>query len=171
MRKILNALFLGMLIFLSGCSGEGAEKGTILLQNIEFDFSGPLDAGSNTAQYEWSINPKEHLRMWGENSKIKTAKLVSATVNDADEYEFDGVNSLVLSLSSDNADLSMAEIAVLNPIKAKSNKQELNLAQEAEIDDYFQESMMYILLDAGLAEAIDDDMKLTADLTFEVTYD
>jgi len=30
---------------------------------------------------------------------------------------------------------------------------------------------MYILLDAGLAEAIDDDMKLTADLTFEVTYD
>ncbi len=109
--------------------------------------------------------------MWGENSEIKTAKLVSATVNDADEYEFDGVNSLVLSLSSDNADLSMAEIAVLNPIKAKSNKQELNLAQEAEIDDYFQESMMYILLDAGLAEAIDDDMKLTADLTFEVTYD
>jgi len=74
-------------------------------------------------------------------------------------------------LSSDNADLSMAEIAVLNPIKAKSNKQELNFAQEAEIDEYFQESMMYILLDAGLAEAIDDDMKLTADLTFEVTYD
>jgi hypothetical protein len=60
---------------------------------------------------------------------------------------------------------------VLNPIKPKSNKQELNLAQEAEIDEYFQESMMYILLDAGLAEAIDDDMKLTADLTFEVTYD
>jgi len=81
------------------------------------------------------------------------------------------VNSLVLSLSSDNADLSMAEIAVLNPIKPKSNKQELNLAQEAEIDEYFQESMMYILLDADLAEAIDDDMKLTADLTFEVTYD
>ena len=171
MRKILNALFLVMLIFLSGCSGEGAEKGTILLRNIEFDFSGPLDAGSNTAQYEWSINPKDHLRMWGENSEIKTAKLVSATVNDADEYEFDGVNSLVLSLSSDNADLSMAEIAVLNPIKPKSNKQELNLAQEAEIDEYFQEYMMYILLDAGLAEAIDDDMKLTADLTFEVTYD
>lgn len=171
MRRILNALFLAIFVFLSGCSGEGAEKGTILLRDVEFSYSGPLDVGANTAQYEWSINPKDQLRMWTDKSEIKTAKLVAATIHDADEYEFDGVNSLVLSLSSDNADLSMAEIAVLNPLKGKSNKQELNLAQEAEIDDYFQESMMYILLDAGLAEAIDDDMKLTADLTFEVTYD
>lgn len=170
MRKSTNGLILTLLILISGCDSRGSETGTILLRDVEFNFSGPLDAGSNAAQFEWTLKPADHLRMWTETSSMKTAKLVSAEVNDA-EYEFDGINNLVLSLVSENQDLSMTEVAVLNPLKPKINKQVLNLAQEAEIDDFFKEKMMYILLDAGLSEALDDNIKLTADITFEVTYD
>lgn len=171
MRRFTNGLILTLLILIGGCDSRGSETGTILLRDVEFNFSGPLDAGSNAAQFEWTLKPADYLRMWTETSSIKTAKLVSAEINDADEYEFDGINNLVLSLVSENEDLSMTEVAVLNPLKPKTNKQVLNLAQEAEIDDFFKEKMMYILLDAGLSEALEDNIKLTADITFEVTYD
>ena len=93
------------LLFLSSC-GKGSKTQVVNLNDLEFNFEGPLYEGPNTAQYAWKVDLKSLLKdQHTEGMKIKGAKLLVAEISDEDCedcYGFDEIKSLVLSFASNS---------------------------------------------------------------------
>lgn len=172
-RYLLIFLGLTTLTFFVSCS-NGSKAKTVELKNIEFEFEGPIFEGANTAQYLYSVDLKDMLKQdIVEDGAIKSAALKSATISSEsceDCYGFESIKSLVLSIVS-NGEIPMKEIALLNPINADQNTQNLKLAEEAEIGDFFNTEKIYWVLDADITEDIDDNLTLLGNFKFELRYD
>jgi hypothetical protein len=77
---------------------------------------------------------------------------------------------MVLSVASDNPELKMLELGVINPIKEGSTNAVLNPSAEANAGKYFQEKQYYIILDVALAQDLDDNLALKADIKFNLKH-
>ncbi len=174
MRKNILWLAILPLLFFNAC-GKGSKTQIITLDAVNFNYEGPLYDGPNPAQYAWSVDLKELLKAdYSEGIKIKGARLLSAEIR-AEEcedcYGFDEINSLVLSFASNNKDVPMQAVALLNPVDSKNKTQKLKVSEEAEITDFLNEKDVYLVLDADLKEEIDSDLNLNAKITLELSFD
>ncbi len=141
------------------------------INEIQFDYAGPLFQGSNPAQYVAKIDLKEILGDdYKEGIKIKNAVLKNATVQSVDPASFQHINALVFSFASDNPDLSMQELAVINPIKGNSKSVQLKPSKEANVTDYFAEKQIYVILDASFVKDVNANVTLKGSFEFELKY-
>ena len=120
-KKLLRTIIAGAVVIALGVwlfKLLNAPKHTkaFTLSDIQFEYAGPLFQGSNPAQYVAKIDLKEILGSdYKAGIKIKNAVLKNATVESFDPSTFQDVSALVVSFASDNPDLSMQELAVINP--------------------------------------------------------
>lgn len=141
------------------------------LNDIEFEYVGPLFQGSNPAQYVAQIDLKDILGdAYKEGVKIKNAVLKNATVQSIDPASFQDINALVFSFASDNPDLSMQELAVINPIKGNLKSVQLKPSKEANVTDYFAEKQIYVILDASFIKDVNANVTLKGSFEFELKY-
>jgi hypothetical protein len=61
-------------------------------------------------------------------------------------------------------------LGVINPIKEGSTNAALNPSAEANAGKYFQEKQYYIILDVALAQDLDDNLALKADIKFNLKH-
>ncbi len=170
MNRAVRLLFAAVAVFMASCGG-GGEKTTYQMKDVEFTLAGPLFEGANPVQYTVQVDLKAILGdKYLEGMKITGATLKNATLKAADSANFDGVSSFVLSLASDNKDLNMKELAVLNPVKAGSSSVVLAPSTEATAGEFFGEKQFYIVVDAALAKDMDSDLSFKGDFEFELTY-
>jgi len=174
MRKFLLWSAVLPLLFLSAC-GKGSKSQVVSLNDLAFSFEGPLYEGPNSGQYAWKVNLKELLKdQYSEGMKIKGAKILAAEVNETeceDCYGFEQIKSLVLSFASNNKEIPMQEIALLNPIASDKKTQVLNVSGEADLTAFLNESDVYIVLDADITEDIEDNVDLKTNITLELSFD
>lgn len=174
MRKLVFCAIALPLLLLNSC-GKGSKRQIITLSDVEFSYEGPLYEGPNPAQYAWKVDLKTLLKeQYQEGMKIKGAKLLTAEIHEdecEDCYGFDAVKSLVLSFATNNKDVPMQAVALLNPIAAGKKVQALNISGEADLTDYLNESDVYIVLDSDLKQDIDDNMTLKSTITLELSFD
>jgi hypothetical protein len=174
MKKIYSSIVLSLatiaMIFTSCSSNE--KNQTVTLKNIVFNLEGPLYSGSNPSQYTYQVDLKTLMGdQYKEGAKITAASLKSAQIYSNDSStSLDAINSLVLSLASDNKDVKMQELALLNPVPPSSTKADLKPSAEAKADGFFSEKQFYIILDVDLKEDIEANMSFKADLVFDVNY-
>jgi hypothetical protein len=141
------------------------------LKDIEFKYAGPLFQGSNPAQYIAKIDLKEILGDdYKEGLQVENAVLKNATVACVDPKNFQDINALVFSLASDNPDLAMQELAVINPINAKLKSVKLKPSKEADATDFFAEKQVYVILDASFINDVNANVSLKGTFEFEVKY-
>lgn len=164
MRKLTFVWISAVLFILSGC--QGSTSHTYTLENLEFELEGPLFEGPNSGQKEVQVDLAEVLKNAADVSAIKGARLSSCTIKASDPSVFDKVSSFVLQLTGDDA--PMTEIAVLNPVVPGSAQVQLQPSKEAEVKDFFKQKSFIVLIDAALKQDQDDNLKFTADLTFEL---
>ena len=174
MRKNILWLAILPLLFLNAC-GKGSKTQIITLNAVDFNYEGPLYDGPNPSQYAWRVDLKELLKEeYSEGMKIKSARLLSAEIK-AEEckdcYGFEEINSLVLSFASNNKEVPMQAVALLNPVDSKNKTQKLNLSKEAEITDFLNEKDVYLILDSDLKSEIETDLNLNGKITIEVSFD
>ena len=147
------------------CS-PNTEQATYKLENINFDFEGPLFEGPNTGQYTVKVNLSDQLDGI-EAKQIHNATLKSAVITAGEGTDFGLVSSLVLQLASDDAE--MASAGVLNPVPEGTEEASLQPSSEAELTDFFKGESFILVLDAGLTEDLYDNMQLKG--TFEFNLD
>jgi len=94
--------------------------------------------------------------------------LVKAVVYFQDSASTDIANSLVLSLAGDK--VNMAQIAVANPLESTKKEVVLKGSSEAEITEFFNQAMIYIILDVDLKADSETPLTLLADLEFELEF-
>ncbi len=170
MKKIIFAFLSVIALFNMGCN-KGGEKTTFTMKDIAFTLSGPLYEGSNPGQYIVQVDLKTILGdKFHNGAKITGATLKNATIKALDSGNFNDISSFVLSIASDNADLKMKELAVLNPVPAGSKQVVLKAAEEISVDDYFGEKQFYVIVDATLSKDRDPDLKFLGDFEFELEY-
>ena len=168
MKKIL--LFVVGVWLLYACGAPENTK-TFTLKDIEFKYEGPLFQGSNPSQYVAKIDLKEILGAdYKEGIQIEKAVLKTATVQSIEPKNFQDINALVVSIASDNPDLSMKELAVVNPIKSAAKKVQLKPSKEADATDYFTEKQVYVILDASFVNDVNANVTLKGSFEFEVKY-
>ena len=151
----------------------GAPENTksFTLKDIEFKYEGPLFQGSNPSQYIAKIDLKEILgEDYKEGLQVQNAVLKNATVACVDPKNFQDINALVFSLASDNPDLAMQELAVINPINAKLKSVKLKPSKEADATDFFAEKQVYVILDASFIKDVNANVSLKGTFEFEVKY-
>lgn len=151
----------------------GAPENTksFTLKDIEFKYEGPLFQGSNPSQYIAKIDLKEILGDdYKEGLQVENAVLKNATVACVDPKNFQDINALVFSLASDNPDLAMQELAVINPINAKLKSVKLKPSKEADATDFFAEKQVYVILDASFINDVNANVSLKGTFEFEVKY-
>lgn len=151
----------------------GAPENTksFTLKDIEFKYEGPLFQGSNPSQYIAKIDLKEILGDdYKEGLQVENAVLKNATVACVDPKNFQDINALVFSLASDNPDLAMQELAVINPINAKLKSVKLKPSKEADATDFFAEKQVYVILDASFIKDVNANVSLKGTFEFEVKY-
>jgi hypothetical protein len=155
---------------LTACN-QPTQTTTTTLDPMSFEWSGPLFEGSNPAQVTVKVNPQELLGdLWKEGMEIKKVHLQKAEITADNNADFGGIQSLVLSMASNNPKLHMQEIAASSPLQPEYNKVVLTMAPQAKIDDYFREKEFYMVLDASLAGDREQDLRLTGQFTLEITY-
>jgi len=155
---------------LSACNND-TQTTTVTLDPMAFEWSGPLLEGSNPAQVTVTVDPKVLLGdLWKEGVEIKRVELKKAEVNAENNEDFAGILSLVMSMASNNPELRMQEIAAASPLQPEYNKASLNMAPQAHLDDFFKEKEFYMVLDASLQSDREQDLRLTGQVTFEITY-
>ena len=170
MKKIIFAMLSLMAVLNMGCNSNG-KKTTFTMKDVAFTLSGPLYEGSNPGQYIVQVDLKTILGdKYHDGVKITGASLKNATIKASDSSNFDGISSFVLSIASDNADLKMKELAVLNPVPAGSKQVTLKPAEEISADDYFGEKQFYVIVDATLSKDRDADLSFLGDFEFELQY-
>lgn len=175
-KKLLRIIVAGALILALGAwlfKLLNAPKNTKLftLKDIQFEYVGPLFQGSNPAQYVAKIDLKEMLGSdYKAGIKIKNAVLKNATVESIDPSTFQDINALVVSFASDNPDLAMQELAVINPIKGKLKSVQLKPSKEANVTDYFAEKQAYVILDASFLKDVNANVTLKGSFEFELKY-
>lgn len=170
-NKKIYVFALALVGLLYACSGGSGDVHTVQLKNAEIVLEGPLFAGPNQGQYAFSIDLASELGdQFQEGMQINTASLKSAEVIVADSLGLNHLNSLVLSLASDNPEVSMLEVAFKNPLPKESSSVALDLAPEAELDELLRDGTVYLVLDADLAEdLLEGSRKFQVNLTFELT--
>jgi hypothetical protein len=168
MKKIL--LF-ALGVFLMYACGAPENTKSFTLKDIEFKYEGPLFQGSNPSQYIAKIDLKEILGdEYKKGLQVENAVLKNATVTCVDPKNFQDINALVVSIASDNPDLSMKELAVINPIKSAAKKVQLKPSKEADATDYFSEKQVYVILDASFVNDVNANVTLKGSFEFEVKY-
>jgi hypothetical protein len=149
----------------------GGEKTTYQLKDVEFTADGPLFEGANPIQYTVNVDLKSILGdKYTEGIRITGATLKSATLRAVDSSNFDAVSSFVMSVASDNSDLNMKELAVINPVKSGSAQVVLTPSTEATAEEFFGEKQFYIVVDAALAKDTDNGLVFKGDFEFELTH-
>lgn len=175
-KKLLRTIILGALVIALGAwlfKVLNAPKNTkyFTLKDIQFEYVGPLFQGSNPAQYVAKIDLKEILGSdYNADIKIKNAVLKNAMVESIDPGTFQDINALVVSFASDNPELSMQELAVINPIKGELKSIQLKPSKEANVTDYFAEKQVYVILDASFLKDVNANVTLKGSFKFELKY-
>jgi hypothetical protein len=175
-KKIFRTIVIGAVVIALGAwlfKLLNAPKNTksFTLKDLQFEYVGPLFQGSNPAQYVAKIDLKEILGSdYKPGIKIKNAVLKNATVESIDPATFQDINALVVSFASDNPDLSMQELAVINPIKGKLKSVQLKPSKEANVTDYFAEKQVYVILDASFLKDVNANVTLKGSFEFELKY-
>lgn len=175
-KKLLRTIVAGAIIIALGVwlfKLLNAPKNTksFTFKDIQFEYVGPLFQGSNPAQYLAKIDLKEILGTdYKAGVKIKNAVLKKATVERVDSATFEDINALVVSFASDNPDLSMQELAVINPIKSRLKTVELKPSKKANVSDYFAEKQVYVILDASFLKDVNANVSLKGSFEFELKY-
>ena len=155
---------------LFGCN-QPTQTTTVTLDALNFEWSAPLMEGSNPAQVTVSVNPQELLGdLWKEGMKIQKVVLKKAEISAENNADFTDIQSLVLSLASNNPQLHMQEIASASPVQPAYNKASLTPATQSKIDEFFGEKEFYMVLDASLKGDRDQDLRLTGQFTLEITF-
>lgn len=177
MKKILFRTTLIVLFLITVCSLIykllNAPKNTknFTLDAMQFEFVGPLFQGSNPAQYVAKIDLKDILGSdYKPGIKIKEAVLKGASVSCVDPATFKHINALVLSFASDNPDLAMQELAVLNPIKPGLQSVQIKPSKKADATGFFGEKQVYVVLDASFIEDVNANVTLKGSFEFELKY-
>jgi len=166
--KFLSIALAAITLF-SACNSS--DQATEITVSDTFTLEGPLFEGSNPAQLIYPVDIKTLLGdKYHEGVKITDATLASATISSLDSNSLSGITSMVLSVASDNPELKMLELGVINPIKEGSTNAALNPSAEANAGKYFQEKQYYIILDVALAQDLDDNLALKADIKFNLKH-
>jgi len=157
-----------LLICFASCGGSG-KKATYKIEKASFQLEAPLFSGANTGQAEHKIDLAVLKKELGlDDADVKSAKLVKAVIYFQDSALTDVANSLVLSLAGDK--VNMAQIAVANPLETDKKEVVLKGSSEAEIAEFFNQAMMYIILDVDVKADSETSLKLLADLEFELEF-
>ena len=155
---------------LFGCN-QPTQTTTVTLDTLGFEWSAPLMEGSNPAQVTVRVNPQELLGdLWKEGMKIQKVVLKKAEISAENNADFADIQSLVLSMASNNPQLHMQEIASASPVQPAYNKASLTPATQSKIDEFFGEKEFYMVLDASLKGDRDQDLRLTGQFTLEITF-
>jgi len=166
-RIVTYAAFV-LLICLAACGGSG-KKASYKVEKVNFKMEAPLFGGANSAQAELKIDLSAIRKELGlSDGEVNSAKLVKAVVYFQDSATTDIANSLVLSLAGDK--VNMAQIAVANPLESAKKEVVLKGSSEAEITEFFNQAMIYIILDVDLKADSETPLTLLADLEFELEF-
>ena len=166
--KATSSALLIIILFLYACGGS-RKKATYKIEKAAFSLEGPLYSGANSAQSEHKIDLssiKKELSI--DDEEIKSAKLIKAVIYFQDSSSTDMANSIVLSLAGEH--VNMAQIAVANPLEADKKEVTLKGSSEAEIADFFNQALIYLVLDIDLKADSESSLKLAADLEFELEF-
>ncbi len=165
---LLSISFFLIAIVLSSCGGSG-KKATYKIEKASFNLEAPLFSGANSTQAEHKLDLSAIKKELGTDaSEVKSAKLIKAVIYFQDSASTDLANSIVLSLAGDKVD--MAQVAVANPLEAGKKEVILKGSSEAEIAEFFNQAMMYIVLDVDLKNDKESSLKLSANLEFELEF-
>ena len=157
-----------LLICLVACGGAG-KKATYKIEKVSFKLEAPYYSGANSAQVEHKIELSAIKKEPGlSEGDVKSAKLVKAVIYFQDSTSTDVANSFVLSLAGDK--VNMAQIAVANPLEPAKKEVILKGSSEAEIAEFFNQSMMYLILDIDVKADSETSLILLADLEFELEF-
>ena len=169
MKLKFFSIALAAITMFSACNRS--DQATEITISDTFALEGPLYEGSNPAQLIYPVDIKNLLGdKYHEGVTITDATLASATISALDSNSLSGITSMVLSVASDNPELKMLELGVINPIAEGSTNAALNPSAEANAGKYFQEKQYYIILDVALAEDLDDNLALKADIKFNLKH-
>jgi hypothetical protein len=163
MKRFYSGIALAIILIAAGCASEGTTH-SYSLTAVPILVSGPLMEGPNTAQYEVKMD-------WtsiGDEVKgnIKDARLTDAALYKEDGSALQGVSGVVVQLTADDAD--MEEVAVLNPVPEGSSRIDLQMAAEADAEDYFEGDAFFIVVDVTMTEELWEDLPLLGDFNFEI---
>lgn len=164
---MLSLLGLALLI-LWGCSAE-TRSVPYEAPTQTFSLEGPLFSGPNPAQVEFSPNLSSVL---SENNSsmeaLEQVKLKSATFRTPDGRAFSdfGVQGIVFQMVTDAAD--MVQVAVVNPIPAGQSEVSLTISDEAELDEIFNSSPIYLVADFDLTQDVDSTLTFDGDFVFDL---
>ncbi len=171
MKDVRGLVFISFVSFLMLSCGGNQKNKSFVLQDVEFVYDGPLYEGSNQATFTVEIDLKAIFKdAYKDGITIEHAELKEAKIVPTDSESFAGISALVLSLASDNADIKMRELAVLNPVDTLASKAFLKPSPKADATDYFGEKQFYVVLDATLAKDMEASLKLKGDFKFELSY-
>jgi len=167
-RSLVLISFVSFLLL--SCRSNQKSK-SFILKDIEFVYEGPLYEGTNPAQYVAAIDLKAIFKEdYKEGMTIENAVLKKAEVVPGESGSFGGISALVLSLSADNPDIKMQELAVLNPVDTAASKAVLMPSPKADATDFFGEKQFYVVLDATLAKDMEMGLKFKGNFEFELSY-
>ena len=166
--KLITFIILIASLSIYSCSGSG-KKATYRIEKANFTLEAPLFSGANSTQAEHTLDLSAIKKELGlDEGEVKSAKLTKATIYFQDSASTDLANSIVMSLSGDN--VNMAQLAVANPLEAGKKEVVLTGSSEAEIAAFFNQTMMYIVLDVDLKNDSQSPVMLSADLEFELEF-
>jgi hypothetical protein len=141
------------------------------MESVVFEWTGPLFEGSNPSQQTIKVDLPGLLgKSYQEGKKIVKVNLKSAELSADSLNAMDGINSLVLSIASDDPSLPMKELAVLNPLQAGLSHANLKTSPEAEVTDFFGQKQFYLVIDAGLSADRHEDLRLSGKFSWEIQY-
>jgi len=163
MKKLLSIAL--VIAALSSC--KDASKKTYSIQDVAIMAEGPLFDGPNTMQAMHTINLND-IEGGLLPEHIKSVKLTKAEVSTDDSVAFNNIRNFVLQFTA--ADAQMQKAGVLNPVPKNTASVQISPAAEAELKDNFQQSKMYIVLDADLEGDRDENLIYTGNFEFEITY-
>lgn len=169
MKLKLFIIAFASITFFSACNSSNQDTEIVVIDT--FQFEGPLYEGSNPSQLVYPVDLKALLgEKFHEGMKITDATLTSATISAIDSGNLSDISSMVLSVASDNPELKMLSLGVVNPVKPNSNSAEIKPSTEANAGKYFREKQYYIVLDVGLNKDIEENISLKGEIKFKLKH-
>jgi len=158
------------LLIFSQCTSDSITQNASQ-ESVVFEWTGPLYEGSNPSQQTIKVDLPALLgKSYQEGMEIVKVSLQSAELSADSSTAMNGINSLVLSIASDDPSLPMKELAVLNPVQAGLSQASLKTSPEAEVADFFGQKQFYLVVDAGLSADRDADLRLTGKFKWEIQF-
>lgn len=154
-----------LVLLITSCGTEVRKNYTI--NNINLKAEGPLFDGPNTLQASHvvdltSIDPEL------KSDRIKSVRLIKASVTTTDSIGFDRIRSLVFQITSANEGLQ--QLAVLNPVPDGINTADLNPSTEADVKKLFGQNELTFVLDTDLEGDQDENLEYSGNFEFEIVY-